>query len=121
MDGEQRQEIPEGMEDEVDAAKTQLFEAIAESDDTLLEKYLEGEEITTEEAFDGIRKGIAEGLIIPVLAASAERMIGIDRLLDVIAGSAPSPTDLSVGSRKTAKKSLATLTVPSRPTRSRPT
>src|SRR5215216_1134733 len=88
--GEQREAIPEGMEDEVDATKTQLFEAIAESDDTLLEKYLEGEEITTEEAFEGIRKGIAEGLIIPVLAASAERMIGIDRLLDVIAGSAPS-------------------------------
>ena len=95
MDGEQKEEIPAGMEDEVDAAKTQLFEAIAESDDTLLEKYLEGEEITTEEAFDGIRKGIADGVIIPVLAASAERMIGIDRLLDVIAGSAPSPTDLS--------------------------
>src|SRR5215204_3633825 len=94
VDGEQRAAIPDGMEDEVDAAKTQLFEAIAESDDTLLEKYLEGEEITTEEAFDGIRKGIAEGVIIPVLAASAERMIGIDRLLDVIAGSAPSPSDL---------------------------
>jgi elongation factor G len=94
VDGEQRQEIPEGMEDEVDAAKTQLFEAIAENDDTLLEKYLEGEEITTEEAFDGIRKGIAGGFIIPVLAASSERMIGIDRLLDVIAGSAPSPSDL---------------------------
>ncbi len=91
VEGEQKQEIPEGMEDEVDAAKTQLFEAIAESDDTLLEKYLEGEEITTEEAFEGIRKGIADGLIIPVIAASAERMIGIDRLLDVVAGSAPSP------------------------------
>ena len=94
VDGEQREEIPEGMEDEVEAATTQLFEAIAESDDTLLEKYLEGEEITTEEAFEGIRKGIAEGLIIPVLAASAERMIGVDRLLDVIAGSAPGPSDL---------------------------
>ncbi|MCD6054850.1 MAG: Small GTP-binding protein domain, partial [Rubrobacteraceae bacterium] len=94
VNGEQRAEIPESMEDEVDTATTQLFEAIAESDDTLLEKYLEGEEITTEEAFEGIRKGIAEGLIIPVLAASAERMIGIDRLLDVIAGSAPSPSDL---------------------------
>src|SRR5918993_81605 len=93
VDGEQKAEIPAGMEDEVDAATTQLFEAIAESDDTLLEKYLEGEEITTEEAFDGIRKGIADGLIIPVLAASAERVIGIDRLLDVIAGSAPSPSD----------------------------
>ena len=91
--GEQTAEVPAGMEDEVDAAKTQLFEAIAESDDTLLEKYLEGEEISTEEAFEGIRKGIVEGLIIPVLAASAERMIGVDRLLDAIAGSAPSPAD----------------------------
>jgi elongation factor G len=95
VDGEQSETIPEGMEDEVDEAKTQLFEAIAESDDTLLEKYLEGEEITTEEAFEGIRKGIAEGVIIPVVAASAERVIGIDRLLDVIAGSAPSPADRS--------------------------
>ena len=93
VDGEQTTEIPAGMEDEVDTAKTQLFEAIAESDDTLLEKYLEGEEISTEEAFEGIRKGIAEGLIIPVLAASAERMIGVDRILDAIAGSAPSPAD----------------------------
>ena len=91
--GEQTTEVPAGMEEEVNTAKTQLFEAIAESDDTLLEKYLEGEEISTEEAFEGIRKGIAEGLIIPVLAASAERMIGIDRLLDAIAGSAPSPAD----------------------------
>ncbi len=91
VDGEQKEEIPAGMEGEVDAAKVQLFEAIAESDDTLLEKYLEGEEFTTEEAFEAIRKGIADGLIIPVLAASGERMIGVDRLLDVIAGSAPSP------------------------------
>ena len=93
--GEQKEEIPSGMEEEVDAAKVQLFEAIAESDDTLLEKYLEGEEFTTQEAFEGIRKGIAGGLIIPVLAASGERMIGVDRILDVIAGSAPSPADRS--------------------------
>ncbi len=95
VDGEQIAEIPAGMEDGVDAAKVQLFEAIAESDDTLLEKYLEGEEFSTEEAFEGIRKGITDGLIIPVLAASAERGIGVDRLLDVIAGSAPSPADHS--------------------------
>src|SRR5215213_2240725 len=94
LDGEQKAEIPAGMEDEVDAATTQLFEAIAESDDTLLEKYLEGEEVTTEEAFDGIRNGIADGLIIPVMASSAEGMIGLARLLDVMAGSAPSPSDL---------------------------
>jgi elongation factor G len=45
--------------------------------------------------FEGIRKGIADGVIIPVLAASAERNIGMDRILDVIAGSAPSPVDRS--------------------------
>jgi elongation factor G len=95
VDGEQTNEVPEGMEDEVDAAKMQLFEAIAENDDTLLEKYLTDEEFTTEEAFDAIKRGIADGLIIPVVAASAERGIGVDRLLDVIAGSAPSPADRS--------------------------
>jgi elongation factor G len=95
IEGVQRAEIPEGMEDEVDEAKIQLFEAIAESDDTLLEKYLEGEELSTEEAFEGIRKGIADGVIIPVLAASAQRNVGMDRLLDVVAGSAPSPVDRS--------------------------
>jgi elongation factor G len=95
VDGEQKEEIPAGMEDEVDEAKIQLFEAIAESDDTLLEKYLEGEEFSTEEAFEGIRKGIADGVIIPVLAVSAELVLGIDRLLDVIVGSAPSPADRS--------------------------
>ncbi|MDN5696766.1 MAG: GTP-binding protein, partial [Rubrobacter sp.] len=60
--GEQSDEIPAGMEEEVDRAKVQLFEAIAESDDTLLEKYLADEEFTTEEAFEAIKKGIADGL-----------------------------------------------------------
>jgi elongation factor G len=95
VDGEQKQEIPEGMESEVNDAKIQLFEVIAESDDTLLEKYLEGEELSTEEMFEGIRRGIAEGVIVPVLAASAERVVGVDRILDVVAGSAPSPADRS--------------------------
>jgi elongation factor G len=95
VDGEQSAEIPEGMEEEVDLAKVRLFEAIAESDDTLLEKYLADEEFTTEEAFEAIKKGIADGLIIPAVASSAERGIGVDRLLDVIAGSAPSPAERS--------------------------
>lgn len=95
VDGEQSPEIPAGMEEAVEKATVELFETIAETDDTLLEKYLEGEELSTEETFEGIRCGIAEGVIIPVVAASAERNIGVDRLLDVIAGSAPSPVDRS--------------------------
>jgi elongation factor G len=95
VDGQQTNEVPDGMEEEVEIARIQMLETIAESDDTLLEKYLEGEELTTQEMFEGIRKGIADGLIIPVLAASVEKMIGVDRVLDVIAGSAPSPVDRS--------------------------
>lgn len=95
VDGGQSQSIPEGMEEEVERARLQILETIAESDDSLLEKYLEGEELSTEEMFEGLRRGIADGVIIPVLAASAERMIGVDRLLDMIAGSAPSPLDRS--------------------------
>ncbi|MDQ3285341.1 MAG: elongation factor G, partial [Actinomycetota bacterium] len=95
VDGQQTNEVPDGMEEEVEIARIQMLETIAESDDTLLEKYLEGEELSTQEMFEGIRKGIADGLIIPVLAASVEKMIGVDRVLDVIAGSAPSPVDRS--------------------------
>src|ERR687885_413865 len=95
VDGQQTAEVPAGMEEEVEEAKVTLLETIAESDDTLLEKYLEGEEITTEEMFEGLRRGIADGVIIPVLAASVEKMVGVDRLLDVIVGSAPSPVDRS--------------------------
>jgi elongation factor G len=95
VDGQQTTEVPAGMEEEIEEAKVQVLEAIAESDDTLLEKYLEGEELTTEEAFEGLRRGIADGVIIPVLATSVEKMIGVDRVLDVIARSAPSPVDRS--------------------------
>jgi elongation factor G len=93
VDGRQTNEVPAGMESEVEEAKVRLLETIAESDDTLLEKYLEGEELSTEEMFEGLRRGIADGVIIPVLAVSAEKMIGVDRVLDVIAGSAPNPVD----------------------------
>jgi elongation factor G len=93
VDGVQTNEVPEGMEEEVERSRIRIFETIAESDDTLLEKYLEGEELSTEEVFEGLKRGIADGIIIPVLATSAEKGIGVDRLLDVIAGSAPSPAD----------------------------
>jgi len=106
VDGQQTNEVPTGMEDEVEEAKVQLFEAIAESDDTLLEKYLEGEEISPEEAFEGLRRGITDGVIIPVLATSVEKMVGIDRLLDVISGSAPSPADRSRWANKDGEEIL---------------
>ncbi|MCY4529140.1 MAG: elongation factor G, partial [Chloroflexi bacterium] len=69
------------------------IEAAAESDEELADKYLEGEELTQEEIFAGIKAGMSEGTFIPVLATSALNGVGVDELLDAIVGLLPSPAD----------------------------
>src|SRR5439155_18755586 len=70
----------EGGEDQ----RQQLVEAVAESDDNLLERYLEGEEISAKELTAALAKGVAAGAVAPVLCGSATKLIGIDRLAEVI-------------------------------------
>ncbi len=72
-----------------------MVETIAESDDALLEKYLEGEELNFEELNQGLQKGIINKLFTPVLCGSALKNIGIQPFLDTIVNSFPSP--LKVG------------------------
>ena len=72
---------------------TQIIESVAESDDSLLEKYLEGEELTEKEVITGLAKGLVAGTVFPVVAGSATKLIGIDLLLDFIVDEAPSPAD----------------------------
>lgn len=93
--GEEK-EIPDGMGQEVQAAREKLIEAAAETDDALITKYLEGEELTADELARGLRAGIAAGSIVPVLAGSATKLTGIRRLMDVIAAAFPSPHDRPV-------------------------
>ena len=70
-----------------------LMEAVAESDDRLLEKYLEAGTLSAEELEAGLKRGILEGRLVPVLCGSALKNIGVQPLLDLVTGVFPSPGD----------------------------
>jgi elongation factor G len=76
-----------------DASREKLIEAVAESDDALIEKYLNEGTLGEDEIVHGVKAGFAEGKIAPVVAGAATKPIGVDRLLNFIADEFPSPTD----------------------------
>lgn len=86
-------DIPEAMKDEADEYRKKLVEKVAELDDTLLEKYLEGTDPTDEEITRGIRDGALSGMLVPVVCGSAAANLGIQPLLDAILLCLPSPAD----------------------------
>ncbi len=73
-----------------------LVEAVAETDEALTEKFLETLELSPEEFTSGLQKGITSGKIIPIVAGSVAMDLGIAELLDMIAGSFPSPLDRKI-------------------------
>ena len=84
--------IPKEMAAEVESRRSPLVEAAAESDDVLLEKYLDAGELSDTEVTTALAKGVAAGSIVPVLcAAAAGKSIGIGTLLDAVVGLLPSP------------------------------
>ena len=85
--------IPDDMRGAADQAREKLIEAAAETDDSLINKYLEGEELTPEELSAGIRAGIAAGSLIPILAGAGTKVMGVRRLLNAITDFFPAPTD----------------------------
>ncbi len=87
-------EVPAEVKDAIDTARLQLTELAAESDDNLLEKYLETGELSQEEILEGFRKGVDQGKIYPILASAAEKNIGSSVILDAILDLAPSPLDI---------------------------
>jgi elongation factor G len=72
--------------------RQELIEAVAESDDALMEKYLEDQELTEDEIAAAFVKAVAEGTVVPVLCCSAEKEIGVDQVLDVITTYFPGPS-----------------------------
>ena len=84
-------EIPEYMKDEVDTARHMLMETCAEFNDELLEKYLEGEEITETEVAAALIEGIVNAKIFPVLCGSATKGIGFRQLMNSIIEYMPTP------------------------------
>ncbi|CUU08555.1 translation elongation factor 2 (EF-2/EF-G) [Candidatus Kryptobacter tengchongensis] len=77
--------------------RTKMLEAVSEFDDTLLVKYLDGEEISEDEIKSAIRRATLEFKIVPVLCGSAFKNKGIQRLLDAVVDYLPSPLDINNG------------------------
>lgn len=86
--------IPAEMEDLVQGYREKLLEAVAESDEELMIKYLEGEELTPEEIKAGIRKATIAVKMVPVLCGSSFKNKGVQPLLDAIVDFLPAPTDV---------------------------
>ncbi len=93
-DGKQPEAIPEDLSEEANAARMELIEAAAEGEDALLEKYLEGTDLTAEEIQRGLRNVVRSGSYIPVFVAAGSAEIGIASLLDAIISLMPSPKDI---------------------------
>ncbi|MBA7522391.1 Elongation factor G [subsurface metagenome] len=89
-------EIPSSLQDQASSFREKLVEAVAEIDDRLLEKYLNGEEFSLEELSDGLRQAVVSGKVVPVLVGSAIQNIGITSLLAAIHSYLPSPKEQEI-------------------------
>ncbi|HHT38724.1 MAG TPA: elongation factor G [Mollicutes bacterium] len=87
-------EIPEELKSTVQEKRTELIETVAEFDDELMEKYLEGEEVSVDLIKRAIRKGVVSVKFFPILCGTAFHNIGVKLLLDAIIDYLPSPVDV---------------------------
>ncbi len=87
-------EIPENLKSVAEEKRIELIEAAAEFDDALMEKYLDGKEVTVEEIKSAIRKGVLAAEFFPVMCGSALSNMGIKLALDAVIDYMPAPTDI---------------------------
>ena len=90
------EKVPDDMADDVEAAKSALIESAAETDDSLIEKYLGGESLTPEEISNGLLGAVQGGNLVPVFAAIPTSMIGVEELLTGISRLFPSPASREI-------------------------
>ena len=88
------EEIPEDMLELAEKYRGEMIEAIAEGDEELMMKYLDGEELTKEEIKKALRKETIENTIVPVTCGTSYRNKGVQKLLDAIVDYMPAPTDV---------------------------
>ncbi len=86
-------DIPDQIKPETERMREQMVEAVCEYDDTMMARYLEGEDISVSEISAGIRKATVEGKIIPVLLGASFKNKGVQQLLDAVVDYLPSPLD----------------------------
>jgi elongation factor G len=87
-------EIPGDLKADADERRQQLMEAVSETDDELLEKYLDGQELSVDEIKKALRRATCEATLFPIVYGSATRYIGMAQLLDAVLDYLPSPLDL---------------------------
>ena len=87
-------DIPEDLQELAEEYRTKLVEAVAETSEDLLEKYLEGTELSEEEITKALRKGTIAGTIVPVLCGSAFKNKGVQLLLDAVVDYLPAPNEV---------------------------
>ena len=88
------EEIPADLKDKAEEYHAALLEAVAEQDEELMMKYLEGEELTIEEIKAAIRKGTIDNTIVPVTCGTSYKNKGVQKLLDAVVDFMPSPLDI---------------------------
>ena len=84
-------EIPDDLRAQAEEYREKLMDEVAEVSDELMERYLEGEEISHEECVAALKSGVTSGTIFPVTCGAATRNLGTDRLLDALVEDLPSP------------------------------
>jgi elongation factor G len=89
----QEVDIPTDLKERISSYREQLIESAVESNDELMEKFLEGEELTPEEVLSIVKQGTRSGQLIPVLCGSAAKNIGVQTLLDAIVDYLPSAAE----------------------------
>ena len=93
------EEIPEDMKEQAQEYRDKLIEAVAETDEELMMKYLEGEELSKDEIKAALRKATISNEIVPVVCGSSYKNRGVQKLLDAIVDYMPAPTDVPKPSR----------------------
>ncbi|MFH7025724.1 MAG: elongation factor G [Heteroscytonema crispum UTEX LB 1556] len=87
-------DIPAEMQEQAQEYRVKLVEAVSETDDNLMTKYFEGEELTADEISTALRKGTVAGTIVPVLCGSAFKNKGVQLMLDAVVDYLPAPIDV---------------------------
>ncbi|MFW6381277.1 MAG: elongation factor G [Bacillota bacterium] len=95
-DGESKEDLPAEAADMVDDLRFNLIEEIVELDDELMMKYLEDEEITSDELIKALVEGVGDHKLVPVMAGSALKNSGVNLLLDYLAQLGPDPTRVDI-------------------------
>lgn len=90
----QETDIPAEMQAQAEEFRTKLVESVSETDEALIEKYLEGEELTEAEIRKALRVGTISGTIVPVLCGSAFKNKGVQLMLDAVVDYLPAPIDV---------------------------